>query len=262
MVLNGLRNAQSTSPLCRSHAVTPSSPISSVEDANSRYHEKIRENVFGTGLCWDPRPVVADKGTGKGDHTQGVSLMDVDGEDVQGLGTLGHGGRGDGDNYYQREPMGEETEVGQACFLSSLLALCQHLRKLPEDSVGSCTSDGYTGEYGDNEMLRWVMKALMTLLTPGFPPAALALDQLSRALYVTEADCACLTQCLWGLAREVVPRPYVPDKRVFEDARGFLAWLVYHAQEQRSTRRQEAEASTSGFGSGIGDWKEAVDHGE
>lgn len=61
---------------------------------------------------------------------------------------------------------------------------------------------------------KWLLREIMRLLNPTFPPAALALHELALNRDVTDADCACLAQCLWGLAREIVPRATVPDKQV------------------------------------------------
>lgn len=78
----------------------------------------------------------------------------------------------------------------------------------------------------------------MALLSPRFPPAALALHQLGAAEDVTDAECACLVQCLWGLAREMVPGE-VPDKRVLESSRTFLSWLVSRASASRANAQRE-----------------------
>lgn len=80
----------------------------------------------------------------------------------------------------------------------------------------------------------------MALLSPRFPPAALALHQLSTEEDVTDAECACLVQCLWGLAREMVPKS-VPDGAVLESSRTFLSWLVSRA----STSRQDVQRDLS-----------------
>lgn len=80
----------------------------------------------------------------------------------------------------------------------------------------------------------------MALLSPRFPPAALALHQLGEAEDVTDAECACLVQCLWGLAREMVSRA-VADERVLESSRTFLSWLVSRA----STSREDAQRERS-----------------
>ena len=75
--------------------------------------------------------------------------------------------------------------------MSCLYVLCTHLRNAQEDEENT------TG---------WMMGELMSLMSPSFPPVALALHQLRDAKGVTEAECACLVQCIWGLAREMVPR--------------------------------------------------------
>lgn len=78
----------------------------------------------------------------------------------------------------------------------------------------------------------------MALLSPRFPPAALALHQLGEAEDVTDAECACLVQCLWGLAREMVPGE-VADGRVLESSRTFLSWLVSRASASRGDAQRE-----------------------
>ncbi|CAN0464304.1 unnamed protein product, partial [Ectocarpus sp. 12 AP-2014] len=82
------------------------------------------------------------------------------------------------------------------------------------------------------------MSELMSLLSPRFPPAALALVQLAEAEDVTEAECACLVQCLWGLMREMVPS-HVPDNLVLENSRTFLSWLLAHARDARDTATKQ-----------------------
>lgn len=84
------------------------------------------------------------------------------------------------------------------------------------------------------------MGELMSLMSPSFPPVALALHQLRDAKGVTEAECACLVQCIWGLAREMVPRD-VQDRCVLEHSRTFLAWLSSRATDAREcSKRAEA----------------------
>lgn len=75
-------------------------------------------------------------------------------------------------------------------------------------------------------------------MSPSFPPVALALHQLRDQKGLTEAECACLVQCLWGLAREVVPRD-VRDECVLEHSRTFLAWLVSRATDARDYAKKE-----------------------
>lgn len=82
------------------------------------------------------------------------------------------------------------------------------------------------------------MRELIDLLSPQFPPAALALHHFVEAGGATEADCACLAQCLWGLAREIVPKT-VADESVFEHARTFMAWLVSRSATAREDAKRE-----------------------
>lgn len=78
----------------------------------------------------------------------------------------------------------------------------------------------------------------MALLSPRFPPAALSLSQLGEGEDITDAECACLVQCLWGLAREMVPGG-LADTRVLESSRTFLSWLVSRASASRADTQKE-----------------------
>lgn len=66
--------------------------------------------------------------------------------------------------------------------------LCDHVRKLQlmayEDRMHYGDEDGG----GDDESsLGWLLRELMGLLSPRFPPAALALHQLAEAQDITDA---------------------------------------------------------------------------
>lgn len=107
--------------------------------------------------------------------------------------------------------------------MSCLYVLCNHLGSVEDD---------------EENLTDWLMGELMSLMSPSFPPVALALHQLRDQSGLTEAECACLVQCIWGMAREVVPRD-VRDGCVLEHSRTFLAWLVSRATEARDYARRE-----------------------
>lgn len=117
----------------------------------------------------------------------------------------------------------DDSKEGQSCFMSCLYVLCNHLSSVDND---------------EENLTDWLMGELMSLMSPSFPPVALALHQLRDQSGLTEAECACLVQCLWGIAREVVPRD-VRDGCVLEHSRTFLAWLVSRAADARDYARRE-----------------------
>lgn len=123
--------------------------------------------------------------------------------------------------------------------------LCHHLRGLqesetpPEHSGNDSDGGAHRTKIQDSETPKWLLRELLRLLNPTFPPAALALHELAASRDVTDADCACLAQCLWGLAREIVPRASVPDEEVLERSRPFLAWLLTRSTIAREDARRE-----------------------
>eukprot|EP00752_Nemacystus_decipiens_P013348 g11818.t1 len=207
------------------------SPLSASEAAVVRplYH---REVHLGTSLRWHSRPVPPP------------------------LPSSGNGSR-------SRNPGDADSEDGKACFLSCMYMLCEHLRELQRQNEeaysygGSNSSSGSDYDYDDDDdddydydddddddddddTEGWLQRELMALLSPRFPPAALALQQLVAADDVTDAECACVAQILWGLAREMAP-PSVADANVLENSRAFLSWLVTRA----ATAREDAERERS-----------------
>lgn len=137
------------------------------------------------------------------------------------------------------------TAAGLACFLSCLRMLCYHLGNLQQGRIPpkhiAKTNDGVAEhtKVQDSETPEWLLRELLRLLNPTFPPAALALHELAAVRDVTDADCACLAQCLWGLAREIVPRASVPDREVLERSRPFLTWLLTRSTTAREDARHE-----------------------
>lgn len=161
-----------------------------------------RDADFGSDLFWHSRPVWASSRLVAGDDADDES--DTFGSDRDQIED-------------------DDSKEAQACFLSCLHVLCTHLRDVEEDN-------------GDTTV--WLMGELMSLMSPSFPPVALVLYQLRDQKDLTEAECACLVQCLWGLAREVVPRD-VRDECVLEHFRTFLAWLVSRATDARDCAKKE-----------------------
>lgn len=125
---------------------------------------------------------------------------------------------------------GDDSKEGLACFLSCIYVLSVHLPVLQGD--------------GEEGTIGWVMRELVSLMSPSFPPAALALHQLLENDGVTEAECACLIQCLWGIARLVIPRK-VEDRRVLEHSNTLLAWLVSRATTARDYAQREGARQAS-----------------
>eukprot|EP00903_Cladosiphon_okamuranus_P014066 g13074.t1 len=189
------------------------SPLSAAELADTQ-HLSGRGGVFGTSLCWHSRPVpAASSSSGPGDL-----LSQVHGRD--------------------------DSIAGKACFLSGAYMLCDHVQELQRMGRGYCSTrhfhrGGVSGDdNGDGEMVGWLMRELMALLSPRFPPAALCLDMLGEGELVTDAECACLVQCLWGLAREMVPGG-LADMRVLEGSRTLFSWLVSRASSSRADAQRE-----------------------
>ncbi|CAN0069959.1 unnamed protein product, partial [Scytosiphon promiscuus] len=198
------------------------SPLSASEAGKNRLSG--REGAFGTSLCWHSRPVPPPS------SNSSKGYDDVDGG---GSATTTRGRRSK-----PEKPEDDDSEVGQACFLSCAYMLCDHVRKLQEMAYEGMRDyrDVDDDDEKDDRSLGWLLRELMALLSPRFPPAALALSQLAEAEDVTDAECACLVQCLWGLAREMVPAS-VADESVLENSRAFLSWLVSRA----STARDDAD---------------------
>lgn len=171
------------------------------------------EAEFGSSLCWRSRPVGTSStlATGSGTEGEGGSPGSEDDADVEE----------------------DDSKDGQACFLSCLYMLLNHLRRVKEewdeDEERKNTTD-------------WLMRELLSLMNPSFPPVALALHQLRDGERVTEAECACLLQCLWGLVRETVPRD-VLDNCVLEHSRTFLMWILSRSASSREyVKKQSARA--------------------
>ena len=195
------------------------SPISAVA-MNAGSYPSVHKEKFGTAPFWRPRPLPASLArhnarTAAIDESEGTDSGD-DSVDMEGEG----GGRIEaeiGDD--------SESEAGMACFLSSLYAMDAFLSQVALDFE----------ERGRRDTIGWLLRELMVLLCPRFPPAALALTFAD----VTEAECACVAQCLWSLAREVVPSS-VPDGAVFEHARPVLAWLMSRSANAQEDARKDA----------------------
>lgn len=75
--------------------------------------------------------------------------------------------------------------------------LCEHLRELQQEDGGyiyggdsssyAGSNDSSTGDDDYDDTPGWLQRELMALLSPRFPPAALALQQLMEADDVTDA---------------------------------------------------------------------------
>lgn len=177
------------------------------------------EANFGSALCWSSRPARA---------SSSLATTDSRGDNIAG------GGSGSDDHDDAEED--DDSKDGQACFLSCLYVLLGHLRKVQNEV------DEDEDEEDGKDSTDWLMRELLSLMSPSFPPVALALHQLRDEASVTEAECACLIQCLWGLAREIVPRNVV-DKRVLEHSRTFLMWLMSRAASSKDyVKKQSARA--------------------
>ena len=177
------------------------------------------EANFGSALCWSSRPARA---------SSSLATTDSRGDNIAG------GGSGSDDHDDAEED--DDSKDGQACFLSCLYVLLGHLRKVQNEV------DEDEDEEDGKDSTDWLMRELLSLMSPSFPPVALALHQLRDEASVTEAECACLIQCLWGLAREIVPRNVV-DKRVLEHSRMFLMWLMSRAASSKDyVKKQSARA--------------------
>lgn len=175
------------------------------------------EAKFGSALCWRSRPAGTSptRATGGGSESEG-----------------------DSPGSEQDDDKGEEDDSkdGQACFLSCLYMLLNHLREVEEEW---CEDED---EEEGKDTTDWLMRELLSLMSPSFPPVALALHQLRDVGGVTEAECACLLQCLWGLVREIVPRD-VLDRCVLEHSRTFLTWLLSRSASSRDyVKKQSARA--------------------
>lgn len=129
----------------------------------------------------------------------------------------------------------DDTEAGQSCFLSCLYMLCDNLDDIRGDIPNSYNDDNGDQDGGDG--MGWLMREVMTLLNPRFPPAALALERMSNNC-TTPAERACIVQCLWGLMRAIVPVD-VANQSVLEHSRAFIGWLVSRSAASRETAQKE-----------------------
>lgn len=129
----------------------------------------------------------------------------------------------------QRQPL---TRGIKACIDSATRPLSA-LAAPPGPTLDAARSTQHSHRGGGGETVGWLLREIMALLNPRFPPAALCLDMLAEGKMVTDAECACLVQCLWGLAREMVPAG-LADTRVLESSRTFLSWLVSRASSSRA----------------------------
>ncbi|CAM9170968.1 unnamed protein product, partial [Laminaria digitata] len=195
--------------------------------ASASEHAEVNQSVgmeaeFGTALCWLSRPVRASATLATDGGTGGGTDAGVDSP----------GSKHDDDGME-----GDDSKTGQACFLSCLYVLLDHL----QDEKDEWDEDKDEEEEG-KDTTHWLMRELLSLMSPSFPPVALALHQLRDHAGVTEAECACLLQCLWGLTREIVPREVI-DRCVLEHSRTFLTWLLSRAASSKDyVKKQSARA--------------------
>ena len=174
------------------------------------------EAEFGSALCWRSRPARASSTLATGGGTEGE-------DDSPG-------------SEHDDDMETDDSKDGQACFLSCLYMLLRHLRGVQAEG------DEEEDEEEGKDTTDWLMRELLSLMNPSFPPVALALHQLRDSEGVTEAECACLIQCLWGLVREIVPRD-VRDNCVLEHSRAFLMWLLSRAASSKEyAGKQSARA--------------------
>lgn len=129
----------------------------------------------------------------------------------------------------------EDSDAGMACFLSSLYVMSTHLYSEQEN-------ERFEKGLEERDTAGWLMQELTALLCPRFSPAALALFPTGNMM--TDAERACLAQCLWGLMREIVPSS-VPDRSVFEHARPVLAWLLSRSSNAREDAKKDAYRQAS-----------------
>lgn len=188
--------------------------------ASAAQHAEAKRSVgleaeFGSALCWRSRPV-------------GASST---------LATSSGGTEGEGDSPGNEDDADveedDDSKDGQACFLSCLYMLLNQLRKFKKEW------DKDEDEEESKNTTDWLMRELLSLMNPSFPPVALALHQLRDGHGVTEAECACLLQCLWGLVRETVPRD-VLDNCVLEHSRTFLMWLLSRSASSRDYVKKQS----------------------